>query len=52
MNEKTKVTFTGYSRILKKHFTIDEDYNRNVSDSDLQLRASAMNWTIESIARS
>jgi hypothetical protein len=47
----TEVTFSNYSKVLKKSFIIIENYNRNISDYDLQLRACAMNWTIESIER-
>jgi hypothetical protein len=40
-----RVTFSSYSKVLKKTFSIVE-LHRSLADA--QLRASALNWTIAS----
>lgn len=45
-NYKFRVTFYTYSPILKKEF-INVEYHRSIADANL--RAMALDWTIQSI---
>lgn len=41
-----KVTFTSYSKVLKKSFE-NVEFHRSMADANL--RALALNWTIKSV---